>query len=113
MRARLLCAWCGRFLRWTVTTDGHDSHGICKECSRRVLIDAGLLIEDDKQEDSMHQGEVEYEFDEGVRRPRVDAREREVVAVTGQLALLRVHHGQAAVDEAIRRTTAATTVRQR
>ena len=60
----------------------------------------------------MHQGEVEYEFDEGVRRPRVDAREREVAAVTGQLALLRVHHGQTAVDEAIRRAATATTVRQ-
>ena len=112
MRARLLCAWCGRFLRWTVTTDGHDSHGICKECSRRVLIDAGLLI-DGEQEGTMRENEIEYEFDEGARRPRVDARECEVAAVTGQLALLRVHHGQAAVDEAIRRTTAATTVRQR
>ena len=77
-----------------------------------MLIDAGLLI-DDEQEGTMRENEIEYEFDEGVRRPRVDARECEVAAVTGQLALLRVHHGQAAVDEAIRRTTAATTVRQR
>ena len=112
MRARLLCAWCGRFLRWTVTTDGQPSHGICKECSRRVLIDAGLLI-DDEQEGTMRENEIEYEYDEGARRSPVDAREREVATVTGQLALLRVHHGQAAVDEAVRRAATASTVRQR
>ena len=117
MRAERHCSWCQKeglpsFMGYAETYNGEPTHGMCRRHYRELMAEMGVVVIDDEQEDSMHQGEVEYEFDEGVRRPRVDARECEVAAVTGQLALLRVHHGQAAVDEAVRRAATANTLWQ-
>ena len=119
MRAERHCSWCQAegspsFLGYAETYNGEPTHGMCRRHYRELMAEMGVVvIEGDEQEETMRENEIEYEFDEGAANPRVDAREREVVAVTGQLALLRVHHGQAAVDEAVRRAATASTVRQR
>jgi len=55
----------------------------------------------------MHEGEVEYEFNEGsTNRPGgLAPREAEVMLVGNRLAQLYRDHGPAAVNEAIRRAT--------
>ena len=40
MKAKLICAWCGKFLRWTDTTDGRTSHGICPACFDTQMAEA-------------------------------------------------------------------------
>ena len=37
MKARMICSWCGRFIRWTETSDGKPSHGICNKCYEREM----------------------------------------------------------------------------
>ena len=31
MKARMVCCVCKKFVRWTETSDGRDSHGYCKK----------------------------------------------------------------------------------
>ena len=31
MKARMICCVCKKFLYWTDTSDGRDSHGYCKK----------------------------------------------------------------------------------
>ena len=51
----------------------------------------------------MHEGETEYEFNEGAICPKPEPREDAVREVSSRLALLRKTHGSAAVAEALRR----------
>ena len=51
----------------------------------------------------MREGEIEYEFDEGVICRNGEPREDMVKEVSSRLALLRKTHGSAAVAEALRR----------
>ena len=55
----------------------------------------------------MHEGEVEYEFNEGAtNRPgQTSDQERDVKAVSGQLARLQARYGPAVVNEALKRAT--------
>jgi len=32
MRAKRICAWCGKSIGWGKTTDGSPTHGICDKC---------------------------------------------------------------------------------
>lgn len=44
MKAKLICAWCGRLIRWIETTNGRNSHGICRSCYEKQI---GKLNEKD------------------------------------------------------------------
>jgi len=37
MKAKLVCAWCGKILGVIETSDGHDSHGICEKCYQEAI----------------------------------------------------------------------------
>jgi len=54
----------------------------------------------------MHEGEIEYEFNEGAANRATQKPSEEVVQeVASRLALLRNTYGQAAATEAIKRAT--------
>jgi len=56
------------------------------------------------QEEPMHAGEIEYEYNEGAASaPQPEPREEAVREASARLALLRKRHGSAAVAEALRR----------
>ena len=46
MKAKRLCAWCGKFLGWGETQDGSPTHGICDECAKKMEDEETLDEED-------------------------------------------------------------------
>jgi hypothetical protein len=37
-RIRRVCAWCGKLMGYKRATQPGDTHGICKECEKRMMI---------------------------------------------------------------------------
>jgi len=58
MKAKLICAWCDKFLRWTDTSDGRDSHGICRICFDREMAKAEKFFQQEVELRVGHPGEA-------------------------------------------------------
>ena len=114
------CSWCQKeglpsFMGYAETYNGEPTHGMCRRHYRELMAEMGVVVIDDEQEETMREGEIEYEFDEGAanRAGGLNPRQESIVMASNGLAILYREFGQAAVDEAVRRAATASTVRQR
>ena len=50
MKARMICCVCGKFLYWTETYDGRDSHGLCKKHFKEAMREVDDAFRRDKRQ---------------------------------------------------------------